>query len=379
MTNNITVIFAVNLLLSQLVTYSVPINLNSNWNIGFILGIVLVMQILTGLILSFNYVAIAPEAYYSIAYILEDIHNGYMYRYLHSNGVCMFFMFMYAHLVKGLWYSCTYLPLSWYTGIVILMLSYAIGFMGYVLPYGQMSYWGATVIINLFYWNKGLTELLLGNYSVNSSTLSRFYILHFILPFVVLVVIIVHIYYLHLNSSTNPLSVVDSYSSIRFAPTTLASDIYMMAITAMLIVCQLSYAVITLFTGDSDNSILADPLMTPLHIVPEWYMLPFYGTLKLLPTKLSGLVTMLVFVQTLVQTVEQRNTATVLSLYNVHRTYSYRRVLLIPILVTLGYLGMYHLNLFTTQVGIYVLILYLLIGITSTTCSSTRLQSYRMA
>nr|BAM68229.1 cytochrome b [Babesia rodhaini]BAM68232.1 cytochrome b [Babesia rodhaini]BAM68234.1 cytochrome b [Babesia rodhaini]BAM68237.1 cytochrome b [Babesia rodhaini] len=371
--NTLTLLFPMNLVQAHLISYNVPLNINGNWNFGFLLGIALVIQILTGIILASVYIAEIPSAFYSISYIIEEIHNGYLFRYLHSNGVCLFFMLMYFHIAKGMFYSCNYLPMSWYTGIVLLIASFAIGFLGYVLPYGQMSYWGATVIINLFYWIEPLVHLLLGGYSVSGTTLGRFYLLHFVLPFVLLVIIVVHIYYLHLNSSSNPLSNADSYYTTRFSPTLISSDVYLLIGFFCICFIQLSYAPVKLFTGDSDNCILADPLNTPLHIVPEWYLLPFYGTLKLLPTKIAGMVAMLLFLQTLTLLVETRRNAYMLSITNIHRIYSSKRTLMIPLIFIISFIGMFHINSFTLLIGSFALCIYNILSISSTQSNSLRI------
>nr|BAN65053.1 cytochrome b [Babesia bovis] len=251
---------------------------------------------------------------------------------------------MMLHMLKGLWYSSRYLPWSWYSGMVIFILSMAIAFLGYVLPYGQMSYWGATVIINLFYWFPDLVALVLGGYGVAFPALQRFYILHFILPFVLLIVVLIHIYYLHRSSSTNPLSGVDSWLVSRFYPVIIFSDIRMLTMLFILLGVQLTYGVIPLFQGDCDNSIMANPLQTPMHIVPEWYLLTFYATLKTFPSKMAGLIAMGILLESIILIVESRAICSVVSCVTYHRSWTSITLPMIPALFILGSLGRLALN-----------------------------------
>lgn len=342
LTNKLT--FAMNLVNSHLISYQVPRNLNSNWNLGFILGFVFVFQIISGLILTFFYVPGNSEAFDSIVRILTDVNVGWAFRYFHAQCVSFCFFVMYLHILKGLWYSSKHLPWSWYSGMILFVLSMAIAFLGYVLPNGQMSYWGATVITNLFYWFPDMVMILLGGYAITVVTLQRFYVAHFILPFILLVLIMIHIYYLHRTSSTNPLSGIDSWFVTRFFPVIIFSDIRMLAILFVLLSGQLTYGVVPLFQGDCDNSILANPLQTPLHIVPEWYLLAFYATLKLFPSKIAGLVAMAALLESLVMLVEARHVSTVLSSVHYHRVWTVISIPMVPALFILGCLGRLSLN-----------------------------------
>nr|AGF95349.1 cytochrome b [Cytauxzoon felis] len=328
-----------NLVHSHLLSYLVPRNLNSNWNLGFLLGILFVFQILSGLLLTFNYIPYGSQSFDSIVRLLIDVNFGWAFRYFHAQCVSFCFFFMFLHVLKGLWYSSRYLPWSWYSGMIILVLCMAIAFLGYVLPNGQMSYWGATVITNLFYWAADFVTILLGGYSVGSGTLQRFYILHFILPFVLLFIVVIHIFYLHRCSSTNPLSCVDSYLVTRFYPIVIFSDFRMMTALMILLMFQLAYGIIPLFQGDVDNSILANPLQTPLHIVPEWYLLVFYATLKLFPSKLAGLIAMVLILEMLVALVEARSMSTLLLSVHYHRDWTVASTVLVPLLFILGCIG----------------------------------------
>lgn len=351
----------------------VPRNLNSNWNLGFLLGILFVLQIFSGLLLTFNYVPIGSQSFESVLRIIVDVNFGWAFRYFHAQCVSFCFLFMFLHILKGLWYSSKYLPWSWYSGMILLVLSMAIAFLGYVLPNGQMSYWGATVITNLFYWASDFVTLLLGNFSVSSQTLQRFYVLHFILPFVLLFIVILHIYYLHRCSSTNPLSCVDSYLVVRFYPIIIFSDIKMLVMLIVLLAIQLCYGIIPLFQGDCDNSILSNPLQTPLHIVPEWYLLVFYATLKLFPSKLSGLIAMAAILELLIILVESRSVSSLLSCVNYHRSWTVASIALVPALFMLGSLGRMVINDGLLFIGICLVSIIILLVIKSLDCARIRI------
>lgn len=316
-------------------------------------------QILTGLMITFNYSPMGREAFDSVIRLLFEVNYGWFYRYYHAQGVSFCFLLLFLHLLKGLWYSSKHLPWSWYSGIVILVLTMGVAFLGYVLPYGQMSYWGATVITNLFYWAQDFVTVLLGGFSVCTETLKRFYILHFVLPFVILAIVVVHIYFLHRSASTNPLSCVDAYLVVRFFPTIIFSDLKMLVVVSIILSLHLTYGVIPLFQGDCDNSIVADPLQTPLHIVPEWYLLVFYATLKLLPSKLSGLIAMGLLMESLVLLVESRSVSPIISCTYYHRMWTLSTISIVPALFMLGSLGRMVINdgLFVIGICLVVIIL----------------------
>lgn len=337
-----------------MVSYLVPVNLNSNYNLGFLLGLLFVFQIVSGLLLTFNYVPTSVGSFESIVRILFDVNFGWGFRYFHSQCVSFCFLFLWLHIIKGLLYSSKYLPWSWYSGMVILILSMAIAFLGYVLPNGQMSYWGATVITNLFYWAPNFVTVLLGGYSVGGETLQRFYILHFILPFVLLFFVLIHIYFLHRNSSTNPLSCVDSYSVLRFYPIVIMSDCRMFLLLLIFVFFQLGFGILQLFQGDCDNSILANPLQTPQHIVPEWYLLVFYATLKLFPSKLAGLIAMAFLLEVFIILIEARAFSSHISCVFYHRTWSNLCVFIVPLIVVLGTIGKMVINQKLLYIGLFL-------------------------
>nr|BAI66182.1 cytochrome b [Theileria equi] len=348
---------------AHLISYLVPRNLNSNYNFGFLLGILFIFQIVSGLLLTFNYVPTNFGSFESIVKVLFDVNFGWGFRYFHSQGVSFCFLFLWLHIIKGLLYSSKYLPWSWYSGMVILILSMAIAFLGYVLPNGQMSYWGATVITNLFYWAPDFVTVLLGGYSVGENTLQRFYILHFLLPFVLLFFVIIHIYFLHRCSSTNPLSCVDSYLVVRFYPLVILNDCRMFVILLSFIFFQLGFGLISLFQGDVDNSILANPLQTPQHIVPEWYLLVFYATLKLFPSKLAGLIAMAFLLEVFIILIESRSISNILPCVYYHRVWGSFAMVIVPSMMVLGSLGKMVINSKLLIIGVFLFLAIILLSL----------------
>nr|YP_010035348.1 cytochrome b [Theileria taurotragi]QQK56383.1 cytochrome b [Theileria taurotragi] len=346
-----------NLLNAHLLSYLVPKNLNLNWNFGFILGILLVFQIVSGLLLTFFYIPCKDGAFDSVAMVMTETNFGWCIRLYHSIGVSFYFFFMFLHIIKGMWYSSKYLPWSWYSGMIILVLSIAIAFIGYVLPDGQMSFWGATVIANLLKWLGRTSVLIFGGFTIGPETIQRFFILHFVLPFVVLFIVVLHLYFLHREGSTNPLSFVDAVSVLRFYPLAIFSDIRFIVIVIALIGVQVGYGVISIFQADPDNSILSDPLTTPAHIIPEWYLLLFYATLKVFPTKVSGLLAMAAMLELLILLVEARSKAQTVSTVHYHRVWTTASVPLVPALFMLGCIGKMVINFDLIVIGICIVLL----------------------
>nr|AVV68809.1 cytochrome b [Theileria annulata]AVV68810.1 cytochrome b [Theileria annulata]AVV68811.1 cytochrome b [Theileria annulata]AVV68812.1 cytochrome b [Theileria annulata]AVV68814.1 cytochrome b [Theileria annulata] len=328
-----------NLFNSHLLSYMVPKNLNLNWNFGFILGILLVLQIISGLMLSFFYVPAKGMAFESTLAVMLNICFGWFVRLYHSFGVSFYFFFMFLHIMKGMWYSSNHLPWSWYSGVVIFVLSIATAFVGYVLPDGQMSFWGATVIGGLLKFFGKTNVLIFGGQTVGPETLERFFSIHVILPVIILLVVIFHLYVLHRDGSSNPLAVIDMLAVFRFHPVVLFSDIRFIVIVILLIGVQSGYGFISIFQADPDNSILSDPLNTPAHIIPEWYLLLFYATLKVFPTKVAGLLAMAGMLELLVLLVESRYFKQTVSAMNYHRVWTTSSVPLVPVLFMLGSIG----------------------------------------
>lgn len=275
-----------------------PSNISYLWNFGSLLGTCLVIQIITGVTLAMHYNASVVEAFNSVEHIMRDVNNGWLIRYLHSNTASFFFFIVYLHIGRGLYYGSYKAPrtLVWTIGTVILILMIVIGFLGYVLPYGQMSLWGATVITNLMsaipWIGQDIVEFIWGGFSVNNATLNRFFALHFVLPFVLAALVIMHLIALHDSAgSGNPLGTSGNYDRLPFAPYYIFKDL----ITIFLFIVALSAFVFFMpnVLGDSENYVMANPMQTPPAIVPEWYLLPFYAILRSIPNKLLGVIAML--------------------------------------------------------------------------------------
>jgi quinol-cytochrome oxidoreductase complex cytochrome b subunit len=278
--------------------YPAPKNLNYMWNMGMLAGIALVVQILTGLFLAMHYKADTNLAFDSVQHIMRAVNWGWLIRDVHMVGASFFFMLVYLHIGRGLYYGSYKTPreLLWIIGIVIFLVMMATAFMGYVLPWGQMSYWGATVITNLLsvipFVGDHIVVWVWGGYSVGDPTLTRFYALHFLLPFVIVGIVIIHIWALHVHKSNNPdgIDLKDPDEFIPFHPYYTIKDIFGLGIYLI----PFSFMVFFLpdFLGDVANQIPANPLVTPAHIVPEWYFLPYYAILRAIPIKLLGVLAM---------------------------------------------------------------------------------------
>lgn len=274
-----------------------PSNLSYLWNFGSLLGLCLGIQIITGVTLGMHYTPSVSEAFDSVEHIMRDVNNGWLIRYLHSNTASAFFFLVYLHVGRGLYYGSYKAPrtLVWTIGTVILILMMATAFLGYVLPYGQMSLWGATVITNLMsaipWIGQDIVEFIWGGFSVNNATLNRFFALHFVLPFVLAALALMHLIALHDSSgSGNPLGISGNYDRLPFAPYFIFKDL----ITIFLFFIALSVFVFFMpnVLGDSENYVMANPMQTPPAIVPEWYLLPFYAILRSIPNKLLGVIAM---------------------------------------------------------------------------------------
>jgi ubiquinol-cytochrome c reductase cytochrome b subunit len=281
---------------SHIIDYPTPINLNYMWSFGSTAGICLVIQIITGIFLAMHYTPHVDLAFSSVEHIMRDVNNGWLIRYLHANGASMFFIVTYCHIFRGLYYGSYMHPrgLLWSTGVIIFLLMMATAFMGYVLPWGQMSFWGATVITNLFsavpFVGGAIVEWLWGGFSVDNATLNRFFSLHYLMPFVIAGLVIVHLSLLHANGSNNPLGINKNVDTVSFYPYFYVKDL----LAFFILIAFFSFFVFYYpnALGHSDNYIPANPLVTPAHIVPEWYFLPFYAILRSIPDKLGGVVAM---------------------------------------------------------------------------------------
>ncbi len=282
---------------SSFVAYPVPRNLNYLWTFGAILSFMLVAQIVTGVVLAMHYTPESTMAFDSVEHIMRDVNFGWLLRYLHSNGASMFFLAVYIHIFRGIYYGSYKAPreVLWILGVIIYLLMMATAFMGYVLPWGQMSFWGATVITNLFsaipIVGKNVSIWLWGAYAVDNATLTRFFSLHYLLPFMIAGVVGLHVWALHVGGQNNPDGVEIKNverDTVAFTPYATLKDALGLAV--FLIVYAWFVFYIPNYLGDADNYIPANPLVTPAHIVPEWYLLPFYAILRAIPNKLVGVV-----------------------------------------------------------------------------------------
>jgi len=279
--------------------YPTPKNLNYWWTFGGILTFFLIIQIITGLVLAMHYVAHADLAFGSVEHIMRDVNYGWLIRYLHANGSSMFFLAVYIHIFRALFYGSYKAPreMIWIIGMLIYLLMMATAFMGYVLPWGQMSFWAATVITNLFsaipLVGESITSWLWGGYAVGSPTLTRFFSLHYLMPFLIFGLVILHIWALHIPGNNNPVGIdikKPSKETVPFHPYIVIKDFY--ALLIFLIIFSGFVFFVPNVLGHPDNYIEANPMVTPSHIVPEWYLLPFYAILRSVPDKLGGVVVM---------------------------------------------------------------------------------------
>lgn len=272
-----------------IVEYPTPRNLNYWWNFGSLAGVILVVLIGTGIILAMNYTPHTSMAFDSVERIMRDVNYGWLIRYLHSNGGSMFFICVYIHIFRGMYYGSYKEPreLLWIIGIFIFFAMMSAAFLGYVLPWGQMSFWGATVITNLFsiipFFGESIVQWLWSGFSIDNPTLNKFYSLHYLMPFVIFALVFVHLWALHTHKSSNPLGieVQGDEDEIPFHPYYTAKDAYGFGVFLIFFLGFTFFA--PNFFGEPDNYIEANPLVTPPHIVPEWYFLPFYAILRAVP------------------------------------------------------------------------------------------------
>lgn len=280
------------------VDYPTPKNLNYWWTFGGILTFCLVTQIITGIILAMHYTPHVDHAFNSVEHIMRNVNHGWLIRYIHANGASMFFLAVYIHIFRGMYYGSYKAPreVLWILGVIIYLLMMAAAFMGYVLPWGQMSLWGATVITNLFgaipLVGDSIATWLWGGFSVDNPTLNRFFSLHYLIPFLIFGVVILHIWALHVPGNNNPvgISVKSIQDTVPFHPYYTVKDGFALVVFMILFSYFVFFAPNVL--GHADNYIPANPLITPAHIVPEWYLLPFYAILRAVPDKLGGVIAM---------------------------------------------------------------------------------------
>nr|UNO53752.1 cytochrome b [Ixodes persulcatus] len=269
-----------------------PSNISYMWNMGSLLGMCLMIQILSGIFLAMNFSSDITTAFNMMSHISRDVNNGWLIRSIHSNGASMFFIFMYLHIGRGIYYSSFFFLKTWMTGIIMIFILMATAFLGYVLPWGQMSFWGATVITNLFsaipYIGSMLTYWIWGGFSVDNNTLTRFFSLHFILPFMLLLMVMIHIMMIHEKGSSNPLGLNLNIDKIPFHPYFTVKDILGCLVT--LLFFSIIVLIMPYILNDSENFNVANPLVTPPHIQPEWYFLFAYAILRSIPNKFGGVI-----------------------------------------------------------------------------------------
>nr|YP_010535855.1 cytochrome b [Spinolyprops cribricollis]UYB79067.1 cytochrome b [Spinolyprops cribricollis] len=277
---------------NALIDLPTPSNISLNWNFGSLLGLCLIIQIITGLFLTMHYCSNMEMAFNSISHIMRDVNLGWMLRIMHANGASMFFMCLYYHIGRGIYYSSYKFILTWMIGVMITLILMATAFLGYVLPWGQMSFWGATVITNLLsaipYLGNSIVLWLWGGFAVDNATLTRFFALHFLLPFLILALVMIHLLFLHQTGSNNPLGTNSNMDKIPFHPYFSFKD--SMGFIMLIIILMFISLKLPFILGDPDNFIPANPLVTPVHIQPEWYFLFAYAILRSIPNKLGGVI-----------------------------------------------------------------------------------------
>nr|NP_803448.1 cytochrome b [Antheraea pernyi]AAO53284.1 cytochrome b [Antheraea pernyi]AKG50104.1 cytochrome b [Antheraea pernyi] len=286
----------------SLIDFPTPSNISSWWNFGSLLAVCLIIQILTGLFLTMYYAANIELAFFSVNYICRNVNFGWLIRTLHANGASFFFICIYLHIGRGIYYESFNLKYTWFIGVIILFMLMAIAFMGYVLPWGQMSFWGATVITNLLsaipYLGTMLVNWIWGGFAVDNATLTRFYTFHFLLPFIILMLTMIHLLFLHQTGSNNPLGLNSNKDKIPFHPYFTYKDLIGFIILIMFL--SLLTLINPYLLGDPDNFIPANPLVTPIHIQPEWYFLFAYAILRSIPNKLGGVIALVMSILILI-------------------------------------------------------------------------------
>nr|YP_010363536.1 cytochrome b [Atkinsoniella uniguttata]UNZ12637.1 cytochrome b [Atkinsoniella uniguttata] len=277
---------------NSLIDLPAPMNLSAWWNFGSLLGMCLMIQLMSGILLSMHYTSNVEMAFNSVNHITRNVNYGWLMRTLHSNGASLFFICMYLHTGRGMYYGSYKYLLTWTVGMIIMLMTMATAFLGYVLPWGQMSFWGATVITNLMsaipYIGLMLVNWIWGGFAVDNATLSRFFSLHFLLPFIVSMMVIIHLFFLHLTGSSNPIGMNSNIDKIPFHPYFTIKDLlgFMIVITMLLMLNMLEPYLLS----DPDNFTPANPMVTPIHIQPEWYFLFAYAILRSIPNKLGGVM-----------------------------------------------------------------------------------------
>nr|UJY97858.1 cytochrome b [Anastatus fulloi] len=284
-----------NIINSSLIILPTPTNISIWWNFGSLLGINLMVQIISGLFLTMHFCPNINEAFNSIIHIIQDVNYGWLIRLIHMNGASFFFICLFSHIGRNIYYNSFFLIKTWISGILIFFLLMGTAFLGYVLPWGQMSFWGATVITNLVsaipYLGDSIVKWLWGGFSVSNATLNRFYTFHFIFPFIILFLVMIHLFFLHETGSSNPLGMNSNFNKIPFNPYFSIKDLigFILMISLLILICLLNPYILS----DPENFNQANPLITPIHIQPEWYFLFAYAILRSIPNKLGGVIALI--------------------------------------------------------------------------------------
>jgi quinol-cytochrome oxidoreductase complex cytochrome b subunit len=367
-----------NILSTHLLNYPTPISLSYFWNFGSLAGLILIIQILTGLFLVMHYTTSIDGAFISVEHIMRDVNYGWLLRYSHANGASMFFIILYLHIARNLFYeSYKYeLRFVWWSGVLLLVLVMATAFLGYVLPWGQMSYWGAIVITNLFsaipLIGQSLVIWLWGGFTVGNGTLTRFFAFHFVLPFVIIAVTLLHIYFLHKQGSSNPFILLQNFSQdvIPFYPYFFLKDLSGYILFFFFFINIIGF--MPNYLGHSDNYIPANPLITPLHIVPEWYFLPFYAILRAIPDKLLGVLTMFSSILILVKIPFVHIYLSPVAIYNIYVADNLLACIFFSNFILLGWVGSQAVEDPLTAFSLYLTTIYFIVLYLASFCLFSR-------
>lgn len=350
---------------NSLVDLPAPINISTWWNFGSLLGLCLGTQIVTGLFLAIHYTADIQLAFYSVNHICRDVNYGWLLRTLHANGARFFFICIYLHVGRGIYYKSYIYIYTWNVGVILLFLTIGTAFIGYVLPWGQISFWGATVITNLLsavpYIGNEIVQWLWGGFAVDNATLTRFFTFHFLLPFIIAATTIIHLLFLHQTGSNNPLGINSRVNKIPFHPYFSFKDIvgFIIIMAALVILCLSNPYLL----GDPDNFIPANPLVTPVHIQPEWYFLFAYAILRSIPNKLGGVIALVISIAILFSLpFTHHSSFRTLKFYPINKILFWNFVVIVILLTWIGARPVEEPYVLTGQILTVVYFLYYLIN-----------------
>nr|YP_010710195.1 cytochrome b [Macroscytus japonensis]WCS41495.1 cytochrome b [Macroscytus japonensis] len=349
---------------NSLIDLPSPSSISLWWNFGSLLGLCLMIQILSGIFLAMHYTANINLAFESVIHICRDVNNGWLLRNTHANGASLFFICLYLHVGRGLYYGSYKLNMTWSVGMALLLVTMGTAFLGYVLPWGQMSLWGATVITNLLssvpYLGNTLVKWLWGGFSVDNATLTRFFALHFLLPFIITALVMIHLLFLHQTGSNNPLGLNSNYDKVPFHPYFSIKDTMSVIIT--LFMFSLLILLEPRLLGDPENYIPANPLVTPVHIQPEWYFLFAYAILRSIPNKLGGVIAMLSSIIIIMLPILNKNKLQGLTFYPLNKMLFWSFVTSIILLTWIGARPVEEPFILTGQILTVMYFMYFLIN-----------------